>query len=237
MQTSKMGGNEVLKLIRERGFWRTLIKPRKFQKERIPSLSACKKLIAENQVALRGWYFPHIEESKVVYRRDFVEFELDWLDEKEYWRFYQSGQFIHFFAFSEDWENWETTPLRARGVPPGRILSVFSTLFSITERYEFAARLAQKANFQEGVSIEIGLHGTNGRQLVSLDPSRDLLSVYTSHEPEIVKSIEVGFEELLGSARELALDHAIYVFERFNWSEPPRTVLADDQLRLLERRL
>jgi hypothetical protein len=232
-----MKDGKLLQTIRTKGYWKTILRPLRHQPERIPQFETSRMLIEESQVALRGWYFPHIDRNGPIARKNSIESATDWEEKKEFLRFYQSGQFVHYFGFAEDWRPVKTAPVRDPELANSPILSVFSSLFSITERYEFAARLMQKAAFNEGIYIEIGLFGTSGRRLVSLDPERDLRDDYICYEQDLVRSRELPSDQLLGMVSELSLEHALWVFERFNWQKPPKQVLHDVQKQLLERRL
>lgn len=228
---------QVLKTIKTKGYWKTLLRPLKHDPERIPALTLCRQIVEESQVALRGWYFPHIDREGPIARSNAVESATEWEDIREFWRFFQSGQFVHYFGFGEDWRSVDAPPQRNPELANSPILSVFSALFSVTERYEFAARILQRASFSEGIHLEIGLFGTHGRRLVSLDPARDIWDDYVCYEPKLVREKEFASDQLLGMTSALALEHIVWVFERFNWSQPPKQVFSDLQKQFLERKL
>lgn len=232
-----MPNEQLVKTIKSRGYWTTVIRPLAYRKERIKALSECKKAIRDSQVTLRGWSFPHLfRNGDSISGLNYVEHGFESESRKEFWRFYQSGQFLHYASIREDWRVFDQALLKWQSVPADRpILDAFWALLAITQRYEFAARLAQKAEFAEGVDIELQLHRTLGRHLVSVDPRRDLWGEYVCQIPQITKSVDIAYPELLGRTRELALDHAIWTFERFNWDNPPRHVLVDAQLEILTR--
>jgi len=48
---------------------------------------------------------------------------------------------------------------------------------------------------------------------------------------------EIPQHELVTNPDDFALNFVIEIFERFNWNNPPRQILAEDQKRLRERRL
>ncbi len=76
----------------------------------------------------------------------------------------------------------------------------------------------------------------NNRQLVALDPGRHLFHTYQSQIEEIPRKQEFQTAELIGRAQELALDHVIRLFHRFNWDDAPRDVLRQDQEKLISGR-
>ncbi len=59
------------------------------------------------------------------------------------WRFYQTGQFVDFAGVTYDWDDQSQRRLPSQGWKPGEILNVQDALFTFTEIFEFAARLAK----------------------------------------------------------------------------------------------
>jgi hypothetical protein len=108
------------------------------------------------------------------------------------------------------------------------------TLYSFTEIYEFAARLAQKNLFRKSVLLSINLHGMKNRKLTFFQIGRHLLGDYVCHIEDIPREKEIPIETLLGNAKEIALDETLEIFKRFNWNTPPRDILKKDQQKLLE---
>jgi len=128
-------------------------------------------------------------------------------------------------------EDYEESSRASRG------LDFINTLYTFTEILEFAARLASRNVLHPGADITVTLHGTEGRRIISWDPRRRMFDFYIAADPEISFAKEVGADSLLGEAGDIALDATEYVFERFNSSDVPRTLLAEEQSKLLERRL
>lgn len=232
-----MNSEELLSKIKATGYWRINIRPTVFESDRIPHLSKCWEIVESAQTRLRGWDFPHIEHS---YRRNmdnWIESGIDWSHIKEYWRFYQSGQFIHYSAFIEDYNELSWTSSMYEDGRPDRYLEIISTLYRLTEIFEFSARLASKDILSPGATVSIKLVDTKNRDLVFQHIRRHLSRRYTCSLPEIAFKRTYAERELLGAAREQALTAALHVYERFNWNNPPREVFVEDQDKLLERRL
>lgn len=227
-----------LKKIHSKGHWRVNIHPTRFERSRIPTLTKCREILRNSVVQLRGWDYPHFDYDETTNGEDWIESSCDFQGLIEYWRFYQSGQFIHHFAFRED---YELDPNKlSMDVPPspsGRYLSILSSLYRVTEIYEFAARLASKSVLSPAVEISIKLVGTKERQLFFWNPGRYLRKAYICQIPEMTLTNTYSMPDLLSHANELALDATGWIFERFNWAEVPRGVLSEDQKKLLERRL
>ncbi len=227
--TSRLTGSDTQRLqkIHETGYWRVRIRPTEFRKNLIPSLGDCRTIMRSSLVRLRGWDYPRWAEEEIANGQDWIQGGSDWSSHIEYWRFFQSGQFIHHFAMREDHRPYGDT----------RFLVIPSTLFTVTEIIEFAARLARHGVFIPGAELSIRLEGTEGRLLqYGWDP-------YSSADVRCCRVPSVEFEqtyeptELLGNAPALALTAAKSIFERFNWNEIPDSILVEDQRKFLERRL
>lgn len=88
--TEKTRVSETVSKIKSRGFWEVIIRPLKFDKERIKSLSDCKEIIEESKVQFRGWDYPHISNNYGVRSGfDWTENLTDWSEHIEYWRLYE----------------------------------------------------------------------------------------------------------------------------------------------------
>jgi len=230
---------ERLKKIHSKGYWRVNIRPTRFEKTCIPNLTECRQIIKTCQVRLRGWFYPHLDRNETVNGEDWVESGCDSMDKVEYWRFHQSGQFIHHFACIED-HTVDPKKVRMASITKlssGRYLSIVSTLYRITEIFEFAARLSSKGVLSPAAEISISLVGTEGRQLSFSDHSRLLYDEYICGIPKMAFQETYREAELIARRSEFAMDTTTWIFTRFNWTTIPRSVLAEDQNRLLERRL
>lgn len=166
---------------------------------------------------------------------------VDWEHFIEIWRLYQSAQFVHLFAMHEDW--WADTGLlksdRLGRIKPGQLLDVTGVLFTMTELFVFASRLAEVLNFGPEVTVSYTLFGLEGRQLQTVDHRRMPLRDYRKAATELTHfgyQLTVPAGKLIASAPELAVDETMRVYERFHW-DPARQSLVDDQRKLLERRL
>ncbi len=232
-----MNSSELMEKIKSTGYWRVNVRPIEFNASRIPQLSDCWDLVESGQTRLRGWDFPHIDQDYHRNMDDWIESGTEFMDMKEYWRFYQSGQFIHYFAFTEDYHEVSWVSSAYKTGKPEKWLGIIATLYRLTEIFEFAARLGAKGVLSSGAKISIKLAGTQSRDLVFEQGSRYLPGRYVCDLPEITFERTYGEPELRGEARELALTAAVHIYERFNWNDPPRQVFSEDQKKLLERRL
>jgi hypothetical protein len=233
---------EVKNRIKERGYWKINFYPSKFIPNLIPSREDCIEILTNNIVRLRGWSYPHIPSCSADYKDiypgdDYYEAYIDWDIHKEVWRFYQSGQFIHYRALEEDW--MQESAFGYNYIKPGSILEVIMTIYTLTEIFEFLRRLAVGSNvYEEGGIIKIELISMNGRMLKLLDPMRSSLSMsYIARIPEIkIPEKIVTKEDIINKSGELALEFLAYVFETFGWINQPTEVFKSDQQKLLERK-
>jgi len=230
---------ETVDKIKSRGFWEVIIRPLKFNKDRIKSLSECIELILENKVRLRGWDYPHTSNKYGIKSgTDWIENLTDWSDHKEYWRMYRSGQFFHLFGCREDW--WGEVRIfwsQQSHTTPGYGLSIMSTLYTLTEIYEFAARLAKRGIFDDFLRVSITLNGTKNRRLVTLEINRSLNDNYICNIENIPLSRIISPEEIIGKGYVFAIDDTLNIFERFNWFNAPRKVLEEEQDKFMKGNL
>lgn len=237
---------ELLDKIKTKGYWKVIIRPTTYSKDFIDSLDKCEKLIQENKVVLRGWDYPHIEEGGI--RRssdDSIHSFCDWPEgpKYEYWRFYKTGQFIHYFAMRED---LRLTPEKMKelqdehGTKSTKYLSILSTLYSVTEIYEFASRMYSKIDNSNGIEIIIELHDVKGRVLTFWDYFARYLSLayICEYENNIIVNKKIrSRSEMIIKASDFALDVTIEIFNAFNWKSINKEMFREDQKKLLERRL
>lgn len=226
---------ETVGKIKSRGFWEVIIRPLVFNKARIESLGRCKQVVEESKVQFRGWDYPHISNKCGVKSGiDWVENLTDWSENIEHWRMYQSGQFVHAFACREDW--WGDVRIfwaSQTYTTPGYGLEIICTLYTLTEIYEFAARLAKKQIFDDSLSLSITLNKMKNRRLVTSEINRNLGLDYIS-EVETIPIIRImTVDEIIGRSKEFAVEDTMKIFECFNFFNPPRRIFEEEQDKLL----
>jgi hypothetical protein len=233
-----MISEEVLKKINERGYWKVNIRPLDYTAQKIDSLSTLKDVINKCQVRFRGWPYPLVKE--MFSGNDFIWGGVDWQNHIEYWRLYQSLQFLHYLALREDWEENVERFLGGKITNPrkkGSGLSIISSLYSITEIFEFISKYIQKVPFESGIKIKIDLKGTKDRKLFFYDLRRYLDREYICKIPEITYENTFSFEDFLSNSQKYAIDCSIYIFERFNWENVPREILNNEQKAFLGKKV
>lgn len=237
---------ELIQKIKQKGYWKVIIRPTEFKQKNISGLDECKKIIEASVVSLRGWNYPHIDKNGItISGNDSIESycDSDFIGHLEYWRFYQSGQFIHYFSMREDYciDEKEMQRIKYQGdIESSKLLSIISTLYSVTEIFEFAQRLAVKDILGSLIEISIELADVEGRELFFWDSfSRYLNRNYTCtfRDENIAEKRIVPKEELIANSDKIALTVYMEILKKFNWPEIPQQVFEKDQAKFLQRRI
>jgi hypothetical protein len=190
----------------------------------------------DNQVVFRGWDYPHANTHwGFLIGEDFLEDATDWLDHVEFWRFYRSAQFLHLRGCIEDW--WGDVRIywsQEKISKPSYGLEFLNTLYNLSEIYEFASRLAKKKTFDDNLKIAITLKGMKDRKIVTTEINRPLLDGYICTSDEIPLARTVTVEEIIAQNKTFAIDDTLQIFEHFNFFNPPRKTLEDEQEKLIK---
>ncbi len=216
----------IIDKIKTRGYWHVMIRPIGYRKERILSLQQCKDIVKKANVSLRGWNYPWHSEEYVSNGIDYIQSIVEWNKHLEFWRMNQSGQFVNFLASWED--DWS-------GIESGKYIEVLNTLYSLTEFYEFASRLTEQALFPDGIKMQITLNKTKNRKLFMSAFGRYLHRDYICAIDTLPRTLEFSQDEMLGKAHDLAVQHALWIFERFNLTgEHLPAMFKEDQNKFLK---
>jgi hypothetical protein len=211
--------SDVLAKLKQRGFWKILIRPSEYVENRVHEISHLKEIIRKTVIELRGWDFPHIDtHDDFNVGLTWIGQEVDWSQHIESWRLYQSAQFAFFGSILDDWEDQSFWSRPGPDWRPGTTLSVFDVLARYTEAFEFAARLALGEINAESIEVSILLSGLKGRELRVNHPNRSGFSyVRTTAIKEFPYVATIDRATLVAEARDLALVAANQLFVRFNW--------------------
>ena len=221
--------------IKSTGYWRVALQPTQFDEKLVPTLAECRRVIETSKVVLRGWDYPHVDDKEQSHDGDWIQSGIDWPEygHVEIWRFYKSGQFVHYFAGLEDYHE---LPWSSSHGKPDRYLLYASAVYTISEVFEFASRLSAKDILQPSTIISIRLGNMAGRELAGWDHQDMVPRGYTCEREEIEFKRTIEAESLLAEAADLALDASIELLERFGRFEPTHQLLAEYQRNLLDRR-
>lgn len=225
---------KIAEKILSRGYWRVIIRPIKYDPELIESLGMIREIVKKNTLHLKGWDYPHTNEERLINGQNHVETFEDFSIYKEFWRFNQSGQFLHLFGMHDDWQE-EFISLTGQKSKPldFKRIAIESILTAVTEVFEFASRLTLNGVYKD-VHIEITLHNNKDRMLYSWN-KRHLSRNYISSIPSIRWKQNISKQDLIGNSSKLALEVALYIYERFNYSTSPE-IFKSEQERLLSGR-
>ena len=180
----RQAAQSLLSKIRERGYWRVVIRPTSFDEKHIAEHSELFRIVERKSVRLRGWDYPHIDyKSEPERGSDWVGQEFQWEDELEVWRLYQSGQFIHDFALAGEWRNELTIRAPEQGWTWGRHVYYISTVYSLVEIYQFAAQLALSPAGNVIMHVEVEMANLKGRRLMPESIHYPLAREYRITEP------------------------------------------------------
>jgi hypothetical protein len=231
--------------------WRVRFRPETYEEELIPSLKECLEIIEQTKLSIRGWDYPHLShrDTERELARNWIASWSDFVGHNEYWRFYQSGQFLHVFSVQEaanpDWKeqlkvtakghlNWGSQSTRDWENIPG-FISVLNFLFTVTEVFEFAARLCEKGIYKTKVSVSIEINQIKGYVLVH-EWGRAWMNYYAASEQSLGHEWLLNREDLLTQSRQFSLVATKWFFERFGWFNASDHVLREDQEKFLSRR-
>ena len=217
--------NALLTQIRERGYWRVVIRPAHFAPKHIRDIEALYALVEERAVRFQGWEYPRAGQAATIrLGNDWVEQTIDQRRHKEYWRFYQSGQFIDYVGIAEDWHALSVRWAALVVEQSQKLLPVYDTLYRFTEVFEFAARLALSSIYNpgEGMRVEVLLTDLKDRSLYN-DSHRHIRlgDSRPASRDRFQESIDLPPSALIADARGLALREADRLFSRFNWDPTP----------------
>ena len=228
--------------------WRVNIRPESYRRERVSSLADCRSIIEGTKVTLRGWDYPHLSRKPEQNGRgnDYVESWSDFMGHVEYWRFFQSGQFLHLFAIREAMEpqwadklkktaRWHLTEPAIVNAAPG-FFSLLNFVYTVTEIFEFASRLWQRGIAEGPAIIDVRIRGAKGFGIIP-DFDRAWSEYYPLGSDDVGHAWIIEGADLIAATGERALDATLWFFDRFGWPNPPREIIARDQAKFLRGRL
>ncbi|MCE5314034.1 MAG: hypothetical protein ABFD49_07165 [Armatimonadota bacterium] len=220
--------------------WRVVVRPDDFDSGRISELAKCEHIVASSQVNWRGWPYPFFDSSALQIGSDWIACFGELNPYREYWRYYQSGQFAHLFGFREEWYQKEaeiaaetTKTFWHNGYEPQGYLDLTMTINTITEIFEFAARLAISNELGDNAHIKIELVNAKDRLLINFGGW--LLGWYRIPSDNIKAEWSGNAPNLSADSAQLALDAAKKLLQQLRGREcfdAPISMLAEKQREL-----
>lgn len=204
--------------------WLTVIHPA--HRESL-SLDECWDRVARSQVSLRVQPFPFVQEETRRQGRDWVGCDDRSDSSTDSWRACPSGLFVHAGTLRDAMTGSSDAP-----PSQARTLSVVGAIFAVTERFEFASRLALDAGWADSVRVSMSLVGINEMRLEFSDRYRGLDNGQRCRVETISRTWSIPAEALHSSVDRLARRACEDIFAHFDEFSPPGRLLADVQEEL-----
>jgi len=218
---------------RQVGHWETDFSALPYVGERIPNLASVSTLLAESQITLRGWYFPHFDRDNTS---NFARGVQSYMTRTatghlDGYRAYQSGTFVWRGTMFED----VIQSMRAGQ----KALSFVGVILQVTEYFLFARRYYEKFAPDATVNLTIRLTDTQDRILKTFNiiNEGDLHGEYICREPRVEVQTKCTVAELGASYDELARKVIRKIYELFNWNNSREEMIQGWQERLVNQRL
>lgn len=236
--------------VKEYPYWIVLYRPATYSADLLPSLSDCVKLVEKTRVHLRGWDFPHLSnrETDRCQGSNWIGSSVSFMGNIEYWRLYQSGQFVHLAAVREASEPSWREKLRQETMShlrhrkdidwdsvPGYI-SLVNLVYTVTEYFEFAARICQAGVYRGSLDVSLELVGIKGFVLTT-DWNRAWSHYLPATNDRLRKRWQLSSDKLVAGSAEHSMAAIVWLCECFGWMPPNVEALKKDQEKLLSGNL
>ena len=227
--------NPLLEKIRSRGYWKVVIRPSTFKDKRVQDRSTLEHILRKTSVSIKGWSFPNVDDFREFDEGpDWIGQEIEWKPILEFWRFYQSGQFVYYSRMAEDWRYSSSQCLTHEGRSRNANLDMTEMVTRFTEIFEFAARLSFSEVGDTGTHLEVTL-ANFGDYLIRTPSAPGVpYRICQANKPEMTYRNDLSSAELVTDKGDLALKAALEFFQRFKW-DPGIELLRDIQAGILSR--
>lgn len=237
-----MNNDELIKEIKSQGYWRVEIRSAEYQAKRLTTCAAMQAILSSATVSLRGWPYPYYEAGETAYNGQWLEGKVDWSYYREYWRLYESGQWIHYLKVPGAGVAREEIFKHLTPLPPqhaGYIHVRGDILFALTEIFHFAVGLAQSGVLDPTAFLSVQLHNTKDYMLYESSGRFFPRQYVNQWDTPIPLEQSLPASELSAVADKIALEMTIKVFSVFGWTPAEAAIrnLVEDQKKLIERRL
>jgi hypothetical protein len=190
------------------------------------------ELVRSNEVMLRGWDVPHFDQNTIVRSQRYIGVQVNWERHVEMWRMYRTGQFIFFGApwdlamdmqqrLMQEFRHVMVPHESVRELVPG-VLSFVGIVYSVTEFYIFAARLARALETQR-IIFELGLKNIEGWALVTGEVGIPWHAFYQCRTPIIQLRLR-DYDALVDDPVAAAASGLEEVFACFGWDNATNAI-------------
>jgi hypothetical protein len=232
-------------------YWKIVYRPEEYNPELIATHSDCIKLVEKARVQFRGWDFPHLPLSannvhESLRGSTWVGAWANFMGSIEFWQFFHSGQFVFYAAVREATEpEWREKLERStqwlknenerklRAVPG--FFSVINLIYTLTEYFEFAARLAQTELYRGRMSISLTLTGIKGYVLA--EDGVHWRRRCVANENELERTWTFSTDAIIADSQAHSLKALVWLFECLGWMNPGVESIKKQQQNLVSGRL
>ena len=241
--------NSIPDRIKANSHWRVVFRPDDHLNEAIPTLTECRSVVTKNRVVLRGWDFPHVGSSAnpdlhgIQNGNNWISGWSEFSSHLEYWRFYQSTQFIHLSTVRETREPQWRDKLQSTAQShhsllqidwdsiPG-FLGMVNFIYCVSEIAEFAARLTQAGIYEGHLNCTVELNNVDG--FVLTPPwDRSWWDLCRATQPKLCNTWRFPADKLVGGSEDVATELCIWFFERLGWQNPNEEAIRNDVANFL----
>lgn len=239
--------NPISAQIKTLPHWRVIFRPDFYDDQNLLELQQIRTLVENHRVKLRGWDFPHLsrDRSENEYGKNWFGSQSDFMSHIEYWRFYQSRQFIYLSSVREVSEKEWDEKLRKSAHQhffyamegevneiPG-FFSILNFLYTVTEYFIFLSKLCNKGVYTRSVTVTIELKDILGFAL-NTDMDRAWWNIYSTKQSELSFQEDFSVTDIIVKPEELALSVIGWFFVRFGWDDLTLDVFKGDQENFLK---
>src|SRR5690606_19104328 len=117
---------------------------------------------------------------------------------------------------------------------PG-FISLVNLVYTVTEFFEFAARISQAGIYQGSVEISIDLNKIQGYVLTT-DGNKFCRQYCVANEDHLSKTWNISSESLIAGSQDHSLNAIVWLCECLGWMSPNIDAIRGDQQKLLQGR-
>ena len=205
------------------GHYLFAIRPTSYNAQAVQPISRALEVVNQHEVRWFGWNFPLIVRHEETVEQCCAGSPGRLNGWGEFWRFFQSGNFLYAVAYRHDRPGRNPSEhidrrseiLRPDGFEHRGIIDFHDLIILATLEHEFAARLAKALSWNESAEISMTLTDTVDRVVVSTDVARPLGRFWRATAPKVESRQVVSITDLLSRPRQFAAEAAYEILQRF----------------------